>query len=501
MKKTVFLALLFVPAYLALALWMPETYRAKQDDSFFLFTADYFHSKLALQPVLTTWLTSLLLQFFRWPIVAGMIQGILSWLTAICLRLSLKDGWVGYLSLVPSLCLFLVWPFSLSLQLQVLAMAGCLLVYCHLPRWWSRLAWAVLLLPLGYAMLNMPLLLALFLVLALAEWLKFSNGRVRAVVVALFALVSLILPPIYSQQVVFIPFAERYSHVTEGTPQPLWEKELHQQDVYCQVLRAVEEERWADVRTIIRSNRQGRVKLMRNYLLLAESALGTLPDNLFTYTVNDPEDMLYRHIRDRYACQFNRLFYRNLGLWDECFHQAQEYFLLQPDACCFSSLTQMVDYSIREGEYAVAEKYLAILSHAPFYSSFVREQRERIVRQKAEKTIERPLRADNFVGGYPFNSEMVRLVEFTDGERLRIFDYLLCGLLLQKNLPHFEAIFRGFPYRQHSPLPEPYAQALHLIQTNGQISDEDCIPGSYYYFFRYVDIPEPNQRMLQSSGH
>ena len=105
MKKTILLALLFVPAYLALALWIPETYRAKQDDSFFLFTADYFRSKLVLQPVLTTWLTSLLLQFFRWHLVAGLIQGILSLFTAICLRLSFKGGWTGYLSLIPSLCL------------------------------------------------------------------------------------------------------------------------------------------------------------------------------------------------------------------------------------------------------------------------------------------------------------------------------------------------------------------------------------------------------------
>ena len=421
--------------------------------------------------------------------------------TAICLRLSFRGGWTGYLSLIPSLCLFLVWPLSLSLQLQVLAMALCLLIYCHLPLWWCRLAWAVLLLPLGYAMLNMPLLIALLLLLALTEWLRFNNGRVRAIVVALLALVSLILPPIYSQQIVFIPFAERYWHVADGKPQPLWDKELHQQDSYCQVLRAAEEERWADMRSIIRSSGMGRTKLMRNYLLLAECAQGTLPDNLFSYNVNDPEDMLYRHIRDRYACQFNRLFYRNLRLWDECFHQAQEYFLLLPDACCFSSLTQMVDYSIREGEYAIAEKYLDILSHAPFYGRFVQEQHDRIVQQKAEKTIKRPLRADNFVGGYPFNSEMVRLVEYTDGDHLRIFDYLLCGLLLQKNLSHFDAVFRGFPYRQQSPLPKPYAQALHLIQTNGQIPDEDCVPGSYYYFYRYVSIPEPNQRMLQSAGH
>lgn len=506
MKKFLAFSLLplafFLLSYMALACWLSATYLAMQENSFFLFSFDYFYSKLPLQPALTGWIDSLLLQFFRWPLLAALLQALIAWLTMLFLRMSLplKGTRSFCVAMLPSLMLLLVWPLSHLLQLQVLFMALLLFVYCRLPQWWARLTWSILLLPLGYMLLSMPLLIVLFVLFAVAEWYV-HKGRSRTLSFAGLVACSLMLPPIYSQRVAYIPFQNRYSYVKGGNPLPLWDETLRQWDYYHQVVRAAEEERWADMRSIIRESGQGRTRLMQNYLLLAESALGTLPDNLFSYTINNPEDMLTRHNQDVQTCQFCRLFYKNLELWDESFHQAQEYSMLMPDACCFCSLTQMVDYSIREGEYAVAEKFLTILSFAPFYGRFVKEQRERIVRSKKEQRIERPLRADNFVGGYPFNSEMIRLIQYADGNRQRAFDYLLCGLLLQKNLPHFNTIFQSFPSLQPKTLPEPYAQAFRLLQTNGQVPDDECLPGSYYYYFKCVAIPEPNQQMRQSAGH
>ncbi len=478
---------------------MPETYRALQLDSFFLFTSDYFISKLALPPALTSWCTSLLLQLFRWPWVGALLQGIVAWLTVTFLYLLFRcKGWKGLLALLPSLLLLVFWTFSLQLQLEVLVMSLMLFLYSRLPRWWLRLALALVMLPLGFLLLNMPLLVALFLLMAVVEWVV-SRHRIHVLCVAAVLLCSLILPTIYSQRVSFIPMERRYTYITDGTPKALWNEQVRRNDAYHRILRAAEEGRWKDMRRVIMESGMARTKMMQAYLLLAESAEGTLADNLFSYSINDAEDFFFRHERNLYTCQFNRLFYRNLGLWDECFHQAQEYFLLQPDACCFRSLTQMVDYSIREGEFAVAEKYLTILSHAPFYGDFVQEQRSRIAQQKMQKPIERPLRADNFVGGYPFASEMIRLLDYADGNQMRILDYLLCGLLLQKKLQHFEIVFNQRPLRKGKPLPAPYEQAFRLIQSHGQVPEEECVWGTYYYFFRNVAIPEPNERMRQSA--
>lgn len=495
------LALCLLP-YVVLSCWLPDTYLTMQEDSFFLFTADYFRFKLSVQPAVSSWLSSLLKQFFRWPLLGALIQGLIAWLTVQCLRQMLPANKRRFdlLVLLPSLIQFCVWPFALLLQLQVLLLAFVLLIYCRLPRWWARLAWAVLLLPLGYMLFSVPLLIGLFVLFATVEWFV-HKGRSRVAVVVLLAFSSLMLPPIYSQRVAFIPFENRYQSGALDAVQPLWSQELREQNMYFRVLRAAEEERWNDMRVAVRESGLMRTGLMQKYLLLSESAMGTLPENLFSYSINTPEEFFYYHERNVLTCQFNRLFYRNLGLWDEAYHHAQEYFLLLPEACCFSSLTQMVDYSIREGEYDVAEKYLTILDHAPFYGRFVREQRERMARQRTEVKFETPLRADNFVGGYPFNSEMVRLLQNTRCNRRRVYDFLLCGLLLQKNLPHFNAVVHGFPDLLPNPLPAAYAQAYRLLQTQGQVPDEECLPGTYYHYFRYVPIPEPNARMIQSAGH
>lgn len=486
-------------AYTALGWWMSETYHALQLDSYFLFTSDYFYSKLALPPALTSWCTSLLLQLFRWTWAGVLVQAIVAWLTVTFLYLLINSkGWKGLFSLLPSLLLFVFWTFSLQVQLEVLVMSFVLFLYSRLSRWWLRLVFCILLLTLGFSLLDMPLLIALFLLLAVVEWVV-SEHRIHVLGVAAVLLCSLLLPRIYSQRVSFILPERRYSYVTDGSPKALWDEKVRQNDAYYRILRAAEEERWNDMRRIIRESGMGRMKLMQAYLLLAESAEGTLADNLFSYPINDVEDFFFRHERNLYSCQFNRLFYKNLELWDECFHQAQEYFLLYPDACCFRSLTQMVDYSIREGECAVAEKYLTILSHAPFYGDFVQEQRSRIAKQKAEKPIVRPLRADNFVGGYPFVSEMIRILDYADGNQMRILDYLLCGLLLQKKLQHFQTVFNQRPLRKGKPLPAPYEQALRLIQSKGQVSEEECQWGSYYYYYRNISIPEPNERMRQSA--
>ena len=418
MKKSSYLMLLLpcgLP-FVAAALY-PETYRALQADSFFLFTTDFFHEKLHYQSFFG-WLASLFLQFFRWPFVAAALQAffalcvtlLLTWLT--CRLFPKKSG---------------SFQQPLSLALSTLFVSLCFIFLFPLP-----------------------------------------SGSIQSSTI-------------------------------------LFTSQTQKNETYYRILRAAEEERWNDVRTLIWQSGEARTRLMQAYLLLAESAQGTLPENLFSYPINDSEDFLFRHERNRYTCQFNRLFYRNLEVWDEAFHQAQEYYLLQPDACCFSSLTQMVDYSIRAHEYAVAEKYLTILGKAPFYGSYVKEQRLRIIEQQrmdsGADSSDIPLRADNFVGGYPFNSEMLRLVKYTTHNKRKAYDYLLCSLLLQKNLPHFRIIFEAFPFYRDASLPEPYRQALRILETNGQGLNPNCSSGSYEYYYQYTAIPEPNQKMLQSTGH
>ena len=77
----------------------------------------------------------------------------------------------------------------------------------------------------------------------------------------------------------------------------------------------------------------------------------------------------------------------NIGVFDEVFHHAEEYGLLQDNGICFSSLRQMVDASIEEGDWEIAEKYLQILSKSTCHQDFVRNSKAKIMTAKKEKTV------------------------------------------------------------------------------------------------------------------
>ena len=140
----------------------------------------------------------------------------------------------------------------------------------------------------------------------------------------------------------------------------LFNQKLHQQEQLHRYTRMAASRLWNELQRTIRRDGTATSKLGMQYMLLAESANGTLAENLFAYPINETEDFLSRGLSTIVACEFNRLFYDNIGVWDECFHQAQEYSMSLP-RFSLHSLSHMIDYSIKEAEWAVAEKLLTVL--------------------------------------------------------------------------------------------------------------------------------------------
>ena len=243
-------------------------------------------------------------------------------------------------------------------------------------------------------------------------------------------------------------------------------KMLYNENCYHYICLA-EKNEWNDLLQEIQYDEEIDADFKLKYSLLAESALGTLPDHLFQYPINNPEHFLYRHQRDFISCIFNRLFYANIGIFDEAIHNAFEYAMQQPYGMCFSSLRQITEYSIKTEDFQVAEKYLDILGKSTLHDSFVESKKKEMENQlKKKEKSDIPLRGDNFVGGYPFNSEFIRLLQIFP-ENKKILDYLLCGLLLQKNLVNFRLILRGFPLYKNKDLPQAYAEASAMIEAEG----------------------------------
>lgn len=256
-----------------------------------------------------------------------------------------------------------------------------------------------------------------------------------------------------------------------------------------------EEEQWDELMRTLRQNGMVASTIGMRYMLLAESAKGTLVHNLFSYPINETEQFLFRGFNSSVSTTFNRLFYHNIAIWDECFHQAQEYAMCQRDFC-LKSVCQMVDYSIKESEWRVAEKLLCVLDQALFYHDFVSDRRQQIVEGKKLKPgNDAPLRQDNFVIGYSLQNEMAHDLQYKIGEEEKIQDYVLCCMLIRKNLAQFCKSLTLFPrYRKPvEELPLPFQQAIQIYQSGGQAL-HDAQPGTYAYYLYNTEIPEQESR-------
>ncbi|GEM_PF-4998592 len=259
--------------------------------------------------------------------------------------------------------------------------------------------------------------------------------------------------------------------------------------------RMASERQWKELCQTIRRDKTASTTLGARYLLLAESAMGTLAENLFTHPITETEQFLFRGYNNSITCIFNCQFYDNLGVWDECFHQAQEYAMSQRDFC-FRGVCMMVDYSIAEAEWRVAEKLLVVLDEALFYHDFVADRRAKIAEGRKLKPVnDAPLRQDNFVSGYSFQNEMARLFQYKIGDQEKVQEYIMCSMLIRKHIPQFCKALSMMP-RYKKPiteLPTPFQQAIEINNSQGTAL-KDAPIGSYAYYYYNTEIPETEKR-------
>lgn len=230
--------------------------------------------------------------------------------------------------------------------------------------------------------------------------------------------------------------------------------------------------------------------------LLCEARLHTLPEHLFLYPINTPESFVPRFDDTPFSNNFCRIFYRELGLWDEAYHRAFQYGMgVQVNGgFCMASLRQMALYAAMQGDSALTRKLTYLLSLTTLngsYAASVRDTLQTTLRRGITPAAD-TLRADNFVGGYAFPSEMVRLLELHPRNR-DYLDYLLCGLLLRKQLDNFNTIIHAFPLYAsrdgNTSLPRAYAEAAAMI--------EAMRPGTMRPFFHYDPIYDNQMREFQ----
>lgn len=475
-KFSYYLVLLVLMVFFAIYLSTNFHYTlvTMEGDDFWVLTWGFWQLKLCMLPAATNWLADYLRQFFALPYISvaifSFVLGSIALITHNVLTRLTDNRWhLGWLGLLPSILLGYYCTFDLSLQLQCLFFLGMLQVFMLIPDIKGKFLWSILCVPLGFLLMRTPLLF--LLLLAQAVWTYKSHKVKKSLYWILPVLMVALAPLVYSQQVAFIPFEERYTS-WGGKLEPITSLNSLAGEYVKKLVCLSNEQRWEDLlyKERVRNDAQRGKTISLRYALLAESALGTLPENLLDYPINDENLFFYPHQTEYVALQFNRLFYLNLGIYDEAFHHAEEYGLLHPNGNNFSSLRQMVDYSIEEGEWEIADKYLHILSKSSCHKDFIKERRTMMENAKKYFSKDIPLRGDNFVGGYPLPIEMLRFARYykDSPHRKKMVDYAICSYMLRGDINKFLIALKAFDFYKDKELPRAYREFLeaHQSQSN-----------------------------------
>lgn len=456
--------MLFFGIYTAVR--FPYTYITMEGDDFWVLTWDYWHLKLAMLPAFTNWLADFLMQFYGSISVAACIQTLVLGNIGILAYNVLKVSFgrkVGWLALLSPVLLGYYCTFNLSFQLQCLFFLVLLKIFMLIPNKTARLFYSILGVPLGFLLMCTPLLALLLMIQYLIAWVSDKYHIAWNIPLILLS----VTPLLYSEQVAFIPFEKRYTDFGAYFD-PLTSRYSRDGEYIRKCVCLANEGRWQDLlyKQHLKSDaRRGNGVALR-YGLLAECALGTMPENLLDYPINDENLFLYPHESSYVAQQFNRLFYLNLGIYDEAYHHAEEYGLLMRNGNNFSSLRQMIDYSIEEGEWEIAEKFLKVLSRSTCHRGFIQERRAKLAEARKNFNKDISLRADNFVGGYPFPIEMLRLARYykDSPEKKKMIDYAICAYMMRGDAGSFMIALQAFDIYKDRELPRAYREFADRIK-------------------------------------
>ena len=192
------------------------------------------------------------------------------------------------------------------------------------------------------------------------------------------------------------------------------------------------------------------------YFLLALSEKELLGERLFHFPIKSEKDFLF-DTQGSVPYRFNSLFYWNLGLPNEAIRFTfQENQAGASSDMTFATMRRLVDWYMQKGDRRQAEFYLNILSHSTCHKKFIKT-RNIFLQQTVIPEI--PHRV--FYINAKLSVTALYLLEL-DSTDQRALNYLLCCLLLDKELNSFYNMFQTY-WPQGKPVPTHYAEALLML--------------------------------------
>lgn len=214
----------------------------------------------------------------------------------------------------------------------------------------------------------------------------------------------------------------------------------------------------------------------RKYALLALSETGRLAEDAFKYGLTGAEDFYFEKPDNILAFNFNMIFYRSLGMENPLIMHGYQQQTLSKTGMTFSAIRALTDSYLRLNDHALAKKYIDMLAHSTCHRKWVKERLPMLEAIKGTES-EYRLSGERFVM-QTFLVDMVSMTARLPQNR-KFADYLLCGILSEKDGNKFLHAFQGIAptlYPEGKDIPRLYQEALCPITSqieglNYQIDD------------------------------
>ena len=379
------------------------------------FTTIYFN----LPQDIFRYMGAFLLQFYAYPVIGAAIQALLPVLVVFCVSSVIRrlfeesDGllWVA----------FAVLP---------------LFVYCQMSD--MTLAWSL-------TMLSAAVAVSLIVYLSTLSGKPFK--KVPEIIRNRYVCLVLL---IVSAVTTFFVMTESKSMVRE------YEDVAHLEYL-------AENDEWNEILEIVSYQDAVRNEYKRKYVLLAMMQVGKLPDYAFRYGLSSSEDFMFYTYQEPFCLAFNVLFYRSLGLNNPAVYHLYQQSIQSFSGLTFDMLRNLTDIYLEQKDYDLARKYIDILSHSTCHGKWIKERLPILESIRDEEPVAR-ITGEPFVLE-SFLTDLSYLVDRYPTDH-RFADYLLCGVLAEKDGNTFYSIFNIVAdslYPDGKNIPALYQEALMLI--------------------------------------
>lgn len=233
-------------------------------------------------------------------------------------------------------------------------------------------------------------------------------------------------------------------------------------ELYFRMEQAAIKGKWEQVLHIAEQiDNTGREKMVLISLALANR--GELGERLFDYPVWGIGCLyLPRELDYKSGVLGGEMYYR-LQIPNEALHWTFQAAVASSQGMDFRTLRRLIDVNLLKRDSLLADKYLAVMENTLGHDSWCRTKRSELQDTQREFVLA-DNKGDFFIGGRPFLSDMARVLDAGRSKEMAL-DYILCGLLLNKDLNKFCRLFIAFYPEQGKRIPKAYQEALAVAMT------------------------------------